>query len=1083
MSKKLYTRLIKNSPFLLFILLFLNSQTLQGQCTDWLAPSPTTGWVDFNNTFGGAPCDDGNGCPFNEITAFEIFAAEAYAMNDIIEGATYTFSACNGTGGTAWTIDYTIISPSGTVDASGLDAGSACAITWTASESGNYLIVINEEGQCGGGPNTATNNGFPAITCVSGAVCNIVDDCVAGTLLPPENIIVCPGETASLNADTTVLIPTGGAYNWIFTAGPDGGGGVTPSFTLTNSTSSFTFDDDLNGVLSANSLQPLTGTWNIQGMVATDGGNAVATACDTTDNQVTVQFGAADDLICICRPGDLLTVDSVDVCPGTTTTVSIDSIISIPDGGGFGWLFEAGPDGMGGSDTLIVVPDTLNSFTFDSDLNGLLSGGGFMPLSGTWHVQSVVFSDPMDPEGTVCGTSANQLVVTFLPDGDPSCPCVAWQAPSPTTGWVDFNNQFGGAPCDDGSGCAFNEIIVFEIFAAEAYLMDNIIEGGTYTFSACNGAGGDGTGGQAWDIEYTILTPSGAVDAFGLDEGSNCAITWTASEEGTYLIVINEAGQCGGGPNTATNNGFPAITCVDAPCPSDCLAGVLTTIDSLVVCVGDSVTVATDGSEIIPEGGGFGWLFTAGADGGGAETPSFVLPNSTSPFTFDEDLNGILSSNGLTPFSGTWQVQSIVYTDPNDPSNTACDTSDAQLVFQFLPADDPACTVCLAWQNPSSTTGWTDFNNQFGGAPCDDGSGCPFNEITAFEIFAAEAYAMDNIIQGGTYTFSACNGAGGDGTGGQAWDIDYTIIAPSGAVDASGLDAGSNCAITWTASEGGTYLIVINEAGECGGGSNTGTNNGFPAITCVSDAPCSLDCSMSDLAVAGTPEDISCNGETDGSIFLTLSGGIPPYSVEWSTGDTTQSITGLAAGVYSYTVMDSISCAVIDSFTIVEPDPITADAVVVDESGAGNADGSIELTPAGGTPPYSFLWSTGDDTQNISGLSGGQYTVTITDDNGCSDIFMFGVVTDVNDIQSLEIFRLRPNPSNGPVFLSLQFAEAEDIRIEVLNTFGQLIFQQRFDKISNLEHPLDLEQYASGLYIVRVITKDSFATRELLLTR
>ncbi|MCC6541505.1 MAG: T9SS type A sorting domain-containing protein [Flavobacteriales bacterium] len=289
--------------------------------------------------------------------------------------------------------------------------------------------------------------------------------------------------------------------------------------------------------------------------------------------------------------------------------------------------------------------------------------------------------------------------------------CTTWVNPSPTTGWVDFNNNFGGAPCDDGSGCPFNEITDFEIFADEAYRMDNVIQGGTYTFSACNG-----TGGTAWNIEYTIIAPSGAVDASGLNAGSICELTWTASEAGTYLIVVSEAGACGTSTNAAVANGFPAITCV---------------------------------------------------------------------------------------------------------SGATC------------PEPQPGCTT---WVNPSPTTGWSDFNSNFGGAPCDDGSGCPFNEITDFEVFADEAYAMDNVIQGGTYTFSACNG-----TGGTAWNMEFTIIAPSGTVDAFGVNAGSTCELTWTASEAGTYLIVVSEVGACGTSTNAAVANGFPAITCVSGALCGAD--------------------------------------------------------------------------------------------------------------------------------------------------------------------------------------------------------------------------------------------------
>lgn len=160
-SVRLLTRLMTVGAFAMSV------SFASAQCTTWVAPTDSTGWNDFVSTFDGAPCDDGTGCPVNEITAFEIFADEAYIMTNIAEGGTYTFSACNGTGGTAWDISYTIISTSGNVDAFGLDDGSNCALTWTASESGTYLIVVSEEGACGTSTNAGTNNGFPAITCVS----------------------------------------------------------------------------------------------------------------------------------------------------------------------------------------------------------------------------------------------------------------------------------------------------------------------------------------------------------------------------------------------------------------------------------------------------------------------------------------------------------------------------------------------------------------------------------------------------------------------------------------------------------------------------------------------------------------------------------------------------------------------------------------------------------------------------------------------------------------------------------------------------------------------------------------------------
>lgn len=146
----------------LMLMLGHTSQVL-AQCTTWQNPTPSSAWQDFNQLFGGAP--DPDTCPFNENTVIQVFAAEAYAMDNIVAGMSYQFSTCNGDSGT-WPIDFTILTPSNAVDAFGLDPGSTCQITWTASTSGTYKIVINEQGQCGGGANTSTNNGHPAITCL-----------------------------------------------------------------------------------------------------------------------------------------------------------------------------------------------------------------------------------------------------------------------------------------------------------------------------------------------------------------------------------------------------------------------------------------------------------------------------------------------------------------------------------------------------------------------------------------------------------------------------------------------------------------------------------------------------------------------------------------------------------------------------------------------------------------------------------------------------------------------------------------------------------------------------------------------------
>ena len=136
----------------------------------------------------------------------------------------------------------------------------------------------------------------------------------------------------------------------------------------------------------------------------------------------------------------------------------------------------------------------------------------------------------------------------------------------------------------------------------------------------------------------------------------------------------------------------------------------------------------------------------------------------------------------------------------------------------------------------------------------------------------------------------------------------------------------------------------------------------------------------------------SCNGGTNGSIDITVSGGTSPYTFQWSTASVTEDVSGLSAGVYSVIVTDFILC--VDTFYIIvgEPTLMSPSVVVTNPGCPGTSDGSINLSVSGGTPGYTYLWDTGALTEDVSGLPAGLYSVTITDNNGCIT-FAFGVLT------------------------------------------------------------------------------------------
>ena len=139
------------------------------------------------------------------------------------------------------------------------------------------------------------------------------------------------------------------------------------------------------------------------------------------------------------------------------------------------------------------------------------------------------------------------------------------------------------------------------------------------------------------------------------------------------------------------------------------------------------------------------------------------------------------------------------------------------------------------------------------------------------------------------------------------------------------------------------------------------------------------------LQLSGEITPVTCAGSNDGAIDLTVSGGTTPYTYNWNNGATTQDLSGLAGGTYSVTVTDANGCTGVGIYNVPESSAmLTLSADITPVTCAGDQDGAIDLTVAGGTAPYTYLWSNGETTRDISGLAGGDYTVTVTDTYGCT---------------------------------------------------------------------------------------------------
>jgi gliding motility-associated-like protein len=180
------------------------------------------------------------------------------------------------------------------------------------------------------------------------------------------------------------------------------------------------------------------------------------------------------------------------------------------------------------------------------------------------------------------------------------------------------------------------------------------------------------------------------------------------------------------------------------------------------------------------------------------------------------------------------------------------------------------------------------------------------------------------------------------------------------------------------------YIVPSNAQGEY----FVTVSNG---LECTESYPIQVDIELDVLDISGTVVNLTCFESNIGSISLDVNQINFPLTYLWNNGETSPDIENLAAGSYIVTVTDANGCSGEMEFTVYGPDPFINTLVVI-QPNMGNL-GSATVFTTGGTQPYTYQWSNGNTTNLDIDLTAGSYSITVTDENECQEIFEFEIIT------------------------------------------------------------------------------------------
>lgn len=531
------------------------------------------------------------------------------------------------------------------------------------------------------------------------------------------------------------------------------------------------------------------------------------------------------------------------------------------------------------------------------------------------------------------------------------------------------------------------------------------------------------------------IIPASPIMALANDTVVFRLVAWHASSTLGTMKLMNNTRVYGKAITTVTNSiAAPAVQTSNTTCVS--------------TLHGDSVQVTFHSTGIFNSGNTYSLELS---DASGSFSAPLIIGSITSTLN-----TGTI--NAFIP-AGTASANYQLRIQSNNPVITGLDTTHLMvrpgmiLSASVLQPDCPDSTgeIDLAitggsgtlqynWSNTGSTQDLNNLSSGIYSVNVTDAAGCSAD--SSFSIQSVPSFTvLDSVSPVSCHSESTgrieltVSGA----------TAPYSISWSGNGISQTGLVAGNLAA--------GTYSVSITDANNCPY-SNTYAVNEPNAI-----------------AVSDSIVNVTCNDESNGSIYTAVSGGTAPYLITWSGNGTNQTgpiASNLAAGDYDVMLMDSHNCMYTNHYTITEPASIFVSALVVPAT-CSSCTGSISLNVNGGTAPYSFDWDNNSTLQTISATPG-TYCVSISDLNTCESDSCFTIsstagLADVTTDSGIHVF---PNPAIDAFQIAFpQTLNGIEKKLIILNSLGEVILQKAIDPAAELE-TIQVQNWTRGVYIYQI---------------